>query len=119
MGAYRQSDYKPNHWEPMGPPIRPYNMVQWCGVGLFLVGVAVFLVYVAGRFGWIDKMIDDPMLSTSFMMFGVVLINTRRHPVAPEDRDRIKRRTILAFTVAVVVAVIAAGIAIYMNRHGA
>ena len=119
MAGYREHGFEPDHWEPMGPPIRPYNAVQWAGVGCFLVGIAIFLVYIAGRFGWMKPVIDEPMMSTSFMVFGVVLINTRRHPVAPEDRDRIKRRTTITLIVAVVVAVIAAGLAIYLNRHGA
>ena len=119
MSGYREHGFQPNHWEPMGPPIRPYNWVQWCGVVLDVVGVCVLLAFLAGRIGWIDKYIDDPMLGVSFAIFGMVLINTRRHPVAPELREQAKRRTILALTVAVVVAVVAAGIAIYQNRHGA
>lgn len=118
MSGYREHSFEPNHWEPMGPPIRPYNKVQWCGAGLIVIGFGIFLAYIAGRFGWTKAVIDDPMMSTSFMIFGMVLINTRRHPVAPELREQAKRRTMVALTIALVVAVIAAGIAIYVNRHG-
>ena len=87
MSSYREHSFDPNAYQEQGRPMRPYNWVQWAGVGLGVLGLVLYAVYFAGRFGWTNELLDTPMFGFASLMFGVVLINSRRHPahdVAPE-----------------------------------
>ena len=119
MSGYRQPDLDPNAaWGEPGRPLRPFNWVQWTGVG-FIVFAAVFLAaYLLGRIGIIPKWIDDGIPFISFMPLGVVLIGSRRQSAAC-DPEALKRRRILAIAVALGALVLGAAIAIFLNTKGA
>lgn len=94
MSGYRQHSFDPNAWEQPGPPLRPFNWVQWTGVALGTIGIAFQLVYFAGRLGWIPPLIDQSSPTFVLVILGVVLINSRRQPAhdpAPELADARKR----------------------------
>ncbi len=112
--SYRESSYDPNSYERPGPPLRPYNWVQWTGFALGLVGMAIALAYLAGRAGWIRNPMDSPTLAFPFLMFGSVLINSRRQPGSGEVRST-SRRTLIAITVALVAFAVALAAVLYFR----
>lgn len=87
-------------------PMRPFNAVQWIGVGLVGAGIAVMLAVVAGRFGLVPTTRDSLPMGTAFCVLGTVLINTRREavPVTPET----KRRRLIVIGIALAVCAIVA-----------
>jgi multisubunit Na+/H+ antiporter MnhB subunit len=119
MSGYRQHSYEPNRWNPQGPPVRPYNWVQWTGVAFVFLGLGIFLVYAAGRAGWIPRLIDDPMLVTSISMIGMVMITSRRQPVSEEQLPELRRKRRRTAAIALIVALVAAAIgfaAAYLSK---
>jgi hypothetical protein len=86
MAGYRDT----SSFDPFGAatrPARPFNWVQWTGVALLMVSVGLNLAFLAGQAGWLPKWNFTPTLATAPMIFGVVLMNSRREPVqdpAPE-----------------------------------
>jgi hypothetical protein len=81
MSGYRQSSYDPMASPRYGRPLRPYNWVQWTGVGLIVVGLAIDVLYFTSRLGWIAKA-DAPLLALPPIMIGALLVNSRREQVA-------------------------------------
>ena len=113
MSGYREHSYDPNASPRYGKPLRPFNWVQWTGVALGVVGLALYAAYFAGRFGWFRQELDSPMLGFAFLMFGVVLVNSRReqsYDPAPELAPARKRWMIL--TLVIVAAVLGAALVI-------
>jgi len=112
--SYRQSNFDPNAgWGQPGRPLRPYNWVQWTGVGFVFLGVLGYLLYFADKFGWIDIGVHDAAPFVSLPLFGVVLINSRRAPgceITPEIRR--KRLLIIIIALAVLILAAIAGFAI-------
>jgi hypothetical protein len=85
MAGYRER----SSFDPYGlasRPARPFNWVQWTGVGLDVIGIGLYLVYFAGRVGWIAPKVSSPMIALPLIMLAIPLINSRREPVpnAPE-----------------------------------
>ena len=118
MSSYRQHSFDPNAYEPPGPPMRPFNWVQWTGVGLGVLGLAIYAVYFAGRFGWTKELLVSPMFGFAMLMFGVVLINSRRQPapdLAPELAAARKRWLIIILAISGVMI----GAAILIELQGA
>jgi hypothetical protein len=118
VSGYREiSSYNPREPRP-GAPARPYDRVQWIGVGVGSLGLFVLLADIAGRFGWIPKPFDDPSaLITAFTVLGTVLVSSRRGP-APDLSDpevAARRRWALAGAL-VLAALIGAAIAILQAR---
>jgi len=113
MSGYRQSSFDPSAGGDYGPPLRPFNWVQWTGVGLGVLGVVALVADILGRMGVIPKVVDDPFPFVSLMPIGAVLINSRRQPacLSPET----KRRRIIIAAVALVVFAIALGVTIYFE----
>lgn len=106
MSGYRVHSYDPNAYDRYGPPLRPYNWVQWTGVVLGIAGVALQLAFLAGRAGWMPGWIDSPALGTPLVMLAVVLVNSRRQPahdLAPELAPARKRWMIIIVTICVIV----------------
>ena len=104
MSGYREHSFDPNAYEQPGQPLKPYNWVQWTGVAFEVIGVGLFLAYVAGKIGWIDPVIGS---GTGFvpMMIGIMLVNSRREPsslVTPEQQARNKRTLIIMVVAAAV-----------------
>jgi hypothetical protein len=79
MSGYQQHSYDPNAYEQPGPPLKPYNWVQWTGVALGSIGVLLALVDLTGRLGWIDKPFDPGTgVIVALCAAGVILVNSRR-----------------------------------------
>ncbi|WP_324806456.1 hypothetical protein SH584_09040 [Sphingomonas sp. LY29] len=112
--GYRTHQFDPNAYEEQGPPLRPYNWLQWAGVAIASVGVALFAAYLLGKIGVLPRWMDDPS-PASFMlpMFGVLLINSRRAPATPVDEQQTARnRRALIIIVALGAVVLGAATAI-------
>ena len=106
MSGYRDtSSFDPNAYQRLGPPIRPYNWVQWSGVGMGCVGVAIALAYLAGRAGWIAQSLESPTPGIGFLMIGSILINSRRQTLPGEVRTPNRRLLVLVATALVAFAV--------------
>ena len=112
--SYRESSYDPNAYERPGPPMRPYNWVQWSGVGMGCVGVAIALAYLAGRAGWIAQPLESSTPGIGFLMIGSVLINSRRQPGSGPVRTT-SRRTLIAITIALVAFAVALAAVLYFQ----
>ena len=97
--SYRESGFDPNAYPRYGPPLRPYNWVQWCGLALVLIGIGVDLLYFAGRFGWTRQWIDSPALAMSPIILGAILVNSRRQLLEGEPRTP-SRRTLVIIAIA-------------------
>ena len=109
MSGYRQSNFDPNHYDRAGAPLRPFNWVQWTGVAFEVAALAVFLVFIAGEFGWIRPLIGSPMFAVALQMPGLLLINSRRQPaVDPAPELAAARKRWLLIVVALCTAVLGA-----------
>ncbi len=97
MASYREHNFDPNAYEQPGPPLRPFNWVQWTGVALEVIGLGLFLVHLAGKIGWIDPLVGSGVGLVP-MIAGVLLINSRRMPpelVTPGQQERNTRTLII------------------------
>jgi hypothetical protein len=106
MSGYRESSFDPTAGGSYGRPLRPYNWVQWTGVGFILVGLAVNVAYFAGRLGWFFKPMATPTLAIVPIMLGITLVNSRREVLAdpaPELAAARKRWLIIVTLLCVVV----------------
>jgi hypothetical protein len=110
MNGYRESSFDPNAGGDYGRPMRPFNWVQWLGVGAFAVGLGIMLVYFAGNFGLIAKQLDSPTPGTAFVLIAIPLINSRREGVALTPATKGRRLIIIAVALAVCIALAAATI---------
>ena len=112
MSGYRQSSYDPEAYVQPGRPLTPYNWVQWTGVALGTVGIGLFAVYLAGRFGWIAPIVEESSAGFIPTIVGAVLINSRREPsslVTAEQRARNRRMLVITL---IAVAVMLGGAAL-------
>ena len=115
MAGYRDtSNFDPYAGGDYGPPLRPYNWVQWTGVAFALVGVAIDLVYLGGSQGMIPKLLDSPSVGISLPLIGAALINSRRQPGEPLTAER-KRRGLVVVAVAFLFMAIAAATIFYFK----
>jgi hypothetical protein len=90
-------------------PARPFNWVQWTGVALIVVGVALDLAFLAGEAGWLPKWRAVPSVAFTPLIFGVLLINSRRGPTAdPAPELAAQRRKWLTITIAIVTVILGA-----------
>lgn len=81
MAGYRENSFDLMGSPRYGRPLRPYNWVQWTGVGLIVVGLAIDALYFAGRLGWLSKS-DAPLFALPPILIGGVLVNSRREEIA-------------------------------------
>ena len=106
MPGYRDtSNYEPYGTTNYGRPLRPYNWVQWIGVGLVVIGLGIDAFYFAGRLGW-TKAIATPTYAIAPLILGVALVNSRREELpdlAPELAEQRKRWLIIITLICVVV----------------
>lgn len=116
MASYRDHGFDPNAYEVMGPPLRPYNWVQWVGVVFAALGVLAFVAYCAEKIGLIPMWMSNPAPVIMLGALGSVLVNTRRQPIPEaeqaEYRRKLRQRTILAFVVAAIAAAVGLTIAV-------
>jgi hypothetical protein len=109
MTGYREHSFDPNGTTSYGRPLRPFNWVQWTGVGLAVVSIAINVAFLASAAGWIPKAIGSPALATGPLLVGVALINSRRVEVPdPAPELAAARRKWLIITVAVCAAILGA-----------
>ena len=115
MSGYRdESSFDPNAYQRPGPPMRPYNWVQWSGFALALVGTAIFLAYLAGRAGWIRNPLESPTPGVGFLVIGSILINSRREPASGPIRTT-SRRTLVVIALALAAFAIALAALLYFK----
>jgi hypothetical protein len=109
MSGYRDraSGFDPMAGGSYGPPLRPYNWVQWLGVGFAAIGILVMVAYFLDRAGLIPNRFGDVFPAIMLMGVGSILINSRRQevPLTPETKRR--NTIILGVTLAVCAAVAA------------
>lgn len=98
MSGYRESNFDPNAGSSdTGPPLRPFNWVQWTGVAMGIVGALVMIATVAIRLGSHPATKDDWIpLASALVIFGSVLINSRRQPGGLTPETKRKRMVIIA-----------------------
>ena len=112
MSGYREHNFDPYAYEQPGRPMRPFNWVQWTGVGFEFLGLGLFLAHLAGELGWIA-----PFFGTGFgfaaMIIGLALINSRREPGNLVGSEQFaKNRRVLAITILVCAAILGAALVI-------
>jgi hypothetical protein len=98
MSGYRESSFDPNAGSSdNGPPMRPFNWVQWTGVVMGVVGLLGMVAMLAIRLFSHHVTKDDwiPLAST-LVIFGSVLVNSRRQPGGLTPETRRKRMVIIA-----------------------
>ena len=117
--SYRQHSYDPNAYEVMGPPIRPYNWVQWLGVLFAGLGVLAFLAYCAGKIGLTPEWLDNPAPVIMLGAAGSVLVNSRRQPIPEADqaeyRRKSRRNAIISLFVAAIAAIVGLAAVVYFK----
>jgi len=115
MGYRDRTSFDPNAYERPGPPLKPYNWVQWTGVAVMLVGGALLVASLLGLIGWVPQWMEEfspaPFM---LMVIGMLLINSRRQPgteiVGPEQLA--KNRKLLLITVAICAAILGGALVI-------
>ena len=113
MNGYREHSFDPNAYEQPGPPLKPYNWVQWAGVAIGTVGMVLVTLDLLGRIGWIPRWIESPPTTFVLLFLGITLINSRRAPAADVGSEQLeKNRRVLLITVAVCAAVLGAALVI-------
>jgi hypothetical protein len=113
MTGYREHSFDPNAGGG-GRPLRPFNWVQWTGVG-FMAGAGVMLLaVVASAAGLLSPAFEhNAGLAAMMSVVGASLINSRREgstDLAPELAPA--RRKWLLITIVVCVAIIGAAVVI-------
>jgi len=106
MTGYREHSFDPNAYEQPGRPMRPFNWVQWCGVGLFAAGMVLYGILFAGRFGWIAPIVTTGSAGFAPMILGIALINSRREPgnvVGSEQLPKNRRVLLIAILACAVI----------------
>ena len=106
MTGYRQHSFDLDAYDQPGPPLKPYNWVQWTGVAIIAVCLVVELVYFAGRFGWIEPLFEKSPRAFLFVIVGITLINSRRAPGTPIDEEQRDRNRHTLIVTAVICTVI-------------
>ena len=113
MTGYREHSFDPNAYEQPGRPMRPFNWVQWCGVALFAVGMTLYGLLFAGRFGWTAPIVTTSSVGFVPMILGIALINSRREPGTQVGSEQLaKNRRVLLITIAACAAILGAALVI-------
>jgi hypothetical protein len=113
MPGYREHSFDPNAYSEAGRPMRPYNWVQWTGVALILVSLAMNLAYLARDFGWLPFAPRIPSIAFAPLILGIVLVNSRRHPATdPAPELAAQRRRWLIVIVAICAVILGAALVI-------
>jgi hypothetical protein len=117
MSGYREHSYDPNAYEHPGPPLKPYNWVQWTGVAVGGVGAALITLDLLGRTGLIPHWIDDPSPAPFMLLvIGMVLINSRRGPATQVGSEQLeKNRRTLLITAAICALILGAAVVIELS----
>lgn len=115
--SYRQSNFDPLHVSSASRPKRPYNWVQWIGIGCEVAAVGWLLAFAASEFGWLGLHDLAVQPATAFAFLGFILINTRREEGVPiTEAQRRRNAQWLWWTIAVLVCVAAILLAVTGGR---
>ncbi|MGE5562406.1 MAG: hypothetical protein ACM3ZV_03770 [Bacillota bacterium] len=115
MSGYRQHSFDPYAGGDYGPPLRPYNWVQWTGAGFGVAGAALSVYYFLGEAGAVPKILDSVLPASAMVLLGAALINSRRQPIAPEQAARQRRRALIVAAVAIAAFAIGFAAVIYFK----
>ena len=111
MSGYRdRAGFDPMAGGSYGPPLRPYNWVQWTGVSFMVLGALAIFAYLLGRWGLVPHRFDDVLPGIMLISSGSIMINSRRQevPLSPET----KRRNTLIIGAALAICVLVAALVI-------
>ena len=109
MSGYRQHSFDPEAYQAHGRPLRPFNYVQWIGVALAVLILAVNALYAASLLGWIRPVIGNPSPMFGLMVVAALLINSRREPATLVGSEQLrKNRHWLLVTTLICVAILGA-----------
>jgi hypothetical protein len=118
MSGYRdRSSFDPYAGGDTGPPMRPYNWVQWTGVAFVVGGAALSVFYLLGQFGVVPKILRNVLPASTMVLLGVTLINSRRQP-HQQLSEETKRQRMLIIAVAFAICILAIGAALYFKGAG-
>lgn len=97
--SYRQNHYDPFAASIPGCPLRPFNWVQWLGVGSETLAILWLLLHAAQKFGWLTLTWEvEVQPATLFALLGMPMINSRREadtPIEDEEQRRLNRKWLL------------------------
>ena len=117
MTGYREHSFDPNAFEQPGPPLKPYNWVQWTGVAIGCVGAALITLNLLGRTGLIPQWVDSSPAPFMLLVVGMLLVNSRRAPGVQVGSEQLaKNRRTLLITVAICAVIIGAALVIEFVR---
>jgi hypothetical protein len=113
MTGYREHSFDPNAYEQPGPPLKPYNWVQWAGVAIIVIGATLIALGLLGKAGVVRNWIDTSPGPFMLLVVGMLLINSRRAPGVQVGSEQLaKNRRVLLITVVVCAAIIGAAVVI-------
>jgi len=115
MSGYRdRSSFDPNAGGDYGPPMRPYNWVQWVGMAFIALGTLFAAAFLLGEAGFIPKFLaKSPQPFTTFPLIGMLLVNSRRQPLpAAQEEQRKRNQRAILITTAIVVPILIAAAAV-------
>jgi hypothetical protein len=118
VSGYREhNSFDPNAYQRRGAPLRPFNWVQWTGVGIMIAGALLVAAYMLGRFEVIPLITDDIAPFVMLMPVGSVLIGSRREGVQdPAPELAAARKRWLLIVVALCTAILGAAVAIQFSK---
>jgi hypothetical protein len=107
MSGYREHGFDPSAYEQPGPPLKPYNWVQWTGVALLALSIVVFGYYLASSAGWVPELrVKPPAFGLPLLLMGMSLVYSRREgstDLAPELAAQRKRWMIITIAVCAII----------------
>ena len=116
MTGYREQSFDPNAYEQPGPPLKPYNWVQWTGVAIGTVGAALITLYLLGKVRLIPQWVDASPAPFMLLVIGTLFVNSRRTPGVQVGSEQLaKNRRVLLITVAICAAIIGAAVVIELS----
>lgn len=118
MSGYRdRSNYEPLP-SSYGPPLKPYNKVQWTGLALQAVAVLAYGYYFAESAGWVRGLgFNTMMFGLPFLLIGMSLVYSRRQePIDLAPELAADRKRWLIITIVLCVALLGVATAIEFGR---
>jgi len=110
MSGYRDtSNFDPYAGSTYGRPLRPFNWVQWAGVGFIAAGILVLVAALADQFKVIDLGAKDLIpMSTSLCVIGSLFVGSRREQISAEDSAERRRRALIGAAIGLAICTVVA-----------
>lgn len=116
MAGYRQSSFDPNAGGASGKPLRPFNNWQRLGVALVVGGALLVFGLLIKRIVAPDHASEDWIpASTSIVVVGSALVNSRREKLSPEQCARQRRRALIVLAFALAACALGIAAAFYFK----